>query len=470
MKQPGLKGKIKARFGFRSQPLWKEIIAITAPAFVELVMSTLFEMVDMMMVGGLGPAAIAAVGLTRQPFMLLLAIFAAVNIGTTTLVAWNVGAGNLKEARSVTRQSIVVNLLLGLLLSGVGVGCARPVVRFMGAGPDTMGMAVAYFQIVAGGLLFQAMAMGISAALRGAGETRIPMLYNVGSNLLNVFGNYVLIYGKFGFPRLEVAGAALSTTCARFLACLAGLAVLYCSRHTKISLRLKDDYRLYPQTVRKVFSIGMPAALEQFVLQSGIMMFARNVAGLGTLSFAAHQIGINISGLSFAPSMAFSIAATTLVGQSLGANEVTKAEKYAHTVHKMAVTVAGFAGLIFILFSHFFARLYTSDLTVAAMAGTILKIFALSLPGQSTQLTLAGALRGAGDTVYPLIACASGIWTFRVFGSYLFVHVFRWGLVGAWVAFVLDQYTRSTVIFLRFRSGEWKYARVRVGKGNGLSS
>lgn len=466
MKQLGLREKIQTRLSFRSQPLWKKIITITAPAFIELVMSTLFEMVDMIMVGGLGPAAIAAVGLTRQPFMLLLAIFAAVNIGTTTLVAWNVGGGNLDEARSVTRQIIGVNLLLGILMSAVGLCSARPIVRFMGAGPDTMETAVDYFRIVAGGLLFQAMTMGISAALRGAGETRIPMLYNVGCNLLNVFGNYVLIYGKFGFPRLEVAGAALSTTCARFLACTAGLCVLYFSRHTKIPLRFKDDYRLYPQTIKKVFSIGMPAALEQFVLQSGLMMFARTVSGLGTLSFAAHQIGININGLSFAPSMAFSIASTTLVGQSLGADEVPKAEKYAHTVHKMAVAVASFVGLMFILFSHSFARLYTSDLTVAAMAGTILKIFALSLPAQSTQLSLAGALRGAGDTVYPLIASALGIWIFRVVVAYIFVHVFHWGLIGAWVAFVLDQYTRSIVIFLRFRSGEWKYARVRVGKVN----
>ncbi|NLW55630.1 MAG: MATE family efflux transporter [Firmicutes bacterium] len=423
-------------------------------------------MIDMIMVGGLGPAAIASVGLTRQPFMLLMAVFAAVNIGTTTLVAWNVGGKNLNEARSVTRQIIVVNFFLGLFMSAIGVCSARPVARFMGAGPDTMEMAVDYFQIVAAGLLFQAMTMGITASLRGAGETRIPMVYNVGSNLLNVFGNYVLIYGKWGFPQLGVAGAALSTTIARLLACLAGLYVLYFSRHTKISLRLKDDYRLYPQTIKKVFSIGMPAALEQFVLQSGIMMFARTVSALGTLHFAAHQIGININGLSFAPSMAFSIASTALVGQSLGAGDVPKAEKYAHTVHKMAVAVASFVGLMYILFSHAFARLYTTDLAVAAMAGTILKIFALSLPGQSTQLSLAGALRGAGDTVYPLIASALGIWIFRVFVARIFVQVFQWGLIGAWAAFVLDQYTRSIIIFLRFRSGEWKYARARVGKVN----
>ncbi len=464
MKQPVLRAKIQAGLSFRSQPLWQEIITITAPAFIELVMSTLFEMVDMMMVGGLGPAAIAAVGLTRQPFMLLLAVFAAVNIGTTTLVAWNIGGKNINDACAVTRQTLVVNLLLGIIMSAVGFCSARPIVRFMGAGPDTMGMAVAYFRIVAGGLLFQAMTMGITASLRGAGETRIPMLYNVGSNLLNVFGNYVLIYGKLGFPQLGVAGAALSTSLSRLLACLAGLFVVYFLPQTKIKLRFKDNYRPNLALIRKIFQIGVPAALEQFVLQSGIMMFARTVSALGTLSFAAHQIGINISSLAFAPSMAFSVASTTLVGQSLGAGDVPRAERCAHTVHRIAVAVACFVGCLFILFSHSLARLYTSDLVVAGMAGTILKIFALSLPGQSTQFTLAGALRGAGDTVFPLFASASSIWLFRVLIAYIFVHVFNWGLIGAWVAFVLDQYTRSFLIFFRFTSGKWQYVRARVGK------
>ena len=110
------------------------------------------------------------------------------------------------------------------------------------------------------------------------------------------------------------------------------------------------------------------------------------------------------------------------------------------------------------------ARIYTKDLAVAAMAGTVLKIMALSQPGQSTQMSLAGALRGAGDTVYPLYASFVGIWVFRVAVAYIFVNVFHLGLVGAWMALVLDQYTRATIVYLRFRSGKWKYIRDK-GKG-----
>lgn len=443
-------------------PMWREMLRITWPAFIELVLSTLFGMIDMVMVGRLSPAAIAAVGLTNQPFMLLLAIFAAVNIGGTTMVAWSIGARDLSRAKRITRQVIVLNLVLGMIVGVLGVLAARPIVRFMGARPDTIELATSYYQIVAAGLVFQAVMMAVSACLRGAGETKIPMAYNVGSNLLNVFGNYVLIYGMWGFPRWGVAGAALSTSLARLLACFWALYVVYFSNYSVIKLKFKGNYLPDWEIIGKVFKIGLPSALEQFVLQSGLMLFAKIVSGLGTIGFAAHQIGLNISGLSFSPSMAFGVAATTLVGQSLGAGDLHKAEQYVRFIRKIAVATACLMGGIFILFSHPLARLYTADLVVAQMAGTVLKILALAQPGQSTQLTLAGALRGAGDTMYPLYASIIGIWMFRVGATFLFVNVFGWGLIGAWVALVLDQYIRSTVIYLRFRSGKWKHIKTRV--------
>lgn len=462
MERAASKGDCKCEDRQRTMPLWKEVIDITWPAFIELVMSTLFGMIDMIMVGQLRASAIAAVGLTNQPFMLLIAVFAALNVGTTTLVAWNVGAHDLKKARTVTRQALIIGLALGIAISIIGISSAKYIIIFMGAKPDTLVPATQYFQIVSAGLVFQVLTMAITAALRGAGETKIPMLYNVGSNLLNVFGNYVLIYGKLGFPRLEVAGAALSTSISRMVACLIGLYVLYFSRKTRLALTIKGDYRPNWSIIKQTFSIGIPAAVEQFLLQSGLMLFARTVSSLGTAIYAAHQIGLNINGLTFSPSQAFGVAATTLVGQSLGANDVKKAQQYANVVHHMAMAVACFVGIMFILFSHPIARLYTADLAVAAMAGTVLKIMALAQPGQSTQLSLAGALRGAGDTVYPLYASFFGIWIFRVVVAYVFVSIFGWGLIGAWVAMVMDQYTRSAIVYLRYRSGKWKYMKMRT--------
>ncbi|HZK34459.1 MAG TPA: MATE family efflux transporter [Bacillota bacterium] len=447
--------------------IWKTIIAITLPAFIELVMSTLFGMVDMVMVGQIegdvGKAGLAAIGLTNQPFFLLFAIFAAVNVGTTTLVAWSIGAGDRKKAKSVTRQILVINIVLGLILSLAGIFTAKYIIKFMGGNEDTLEIGTRYFQIISAGLIFQAVTAGITASLRGSGETKIPMLYNLGANFLNVIGNYALIYGKFGFPELGVEGAAVSTTISRFIACAFALYVLFSKRNiSRMSIPLKGSYKPNFPIIKQVFNIGLPAAVEQIIIQSGLMMFARTVSSLGTAEFAAHQIGLNINGLTFAPSMAFGVAATTLVGQSLGANEVENAERYSSLVHRMAIGVACFVGLMFLIFSHPMARIYTKDPEVAHMAGTVLKVVALAQLGMPSQLTLSGALRGAGDTMYPLYASAFGIWIVRVLIANVFVHIFGWGLIGAWVALVLDQYTRGGIIFLRYRSGKWKYMKSRT--------
>lgn len=448
------KRQVSVKDRIEAKRMFGEIISITWPAFIELTMSTLFGMVDMIMVGHLNHAAIAAVGLTNQPFMFLLAIFAAVNVGTTTIVAWSIGAHNPGKASIVAKQSLIINTILGVIISVAGVLLARPIILFMGAEADTIVDATVYFQIVAAGLAFQTISMGITAALRGAGETRIPMIYNIGSNLLNVFGNFVLIYGKLGFPRLGVVGAAISTSFSRLVACLLGIYVIY-SGKAVISVK-HTGYKPDKEITKQIFSIGIPSALEQFVIQGALIMFARAVSGLGTTVFAAHQIGLNISGLSFSPSTAFQVASTALVGQSLGAGDEEKAHKFADMTNHMAILVSCVMGLVFILFSHQLARLYTDEVHVTIMAGTVLKILAFAQPGQSTQLCLSGALRGAGDTMYPLYACLFSMWIFRVGLSYLFVYTFNWGLNGAWFALLIDQYIRAAIIYGRFRSGKWK--------------
>jgi len=436
---------------------------ITWPAFVELVLSALFGMVDLIMLGQTpdSATAIAAVGLTNNPMNLFLGVFAAVNVGTTTAVAWQIGAGRPDKARDIARHSLLLNLGLGLLVSSIGFFFASDIVTFMGADPLTLTPGTHYMQIVAAGLLPQAINLSVTASLRGVGLTRLPMAYNLLSNALNVVGNYILIYGKLGFPAMGVEGAAISTSLSRLVGCLVALYVLY-FRENPVRLPLGARFKFQIGTIRHILQIGTPAAMEQFVLQSGFVLFARTVSGLGTAVFAAHQIGLSICGMTFSPSQAFGVAATTLTGQNLGAGKPEEAHRKAEAVHLLALFCAAFVGLIFILFSHPLAMLYTNDLAVAGMAGTVLKIMAFAQPGQSTQLSLAGALRGAGDTRYPLYASVAGVWVFRVLVATLFVEVFHWGLNGAWFAILLDQYARAGVVYARYRSGLWLKKDLRT--------
>ncbi|MEW6723879.1 MAG: MATE family efflux transporter [Bacillota bacterium] len=435
------------------------VLALAGPALAELFLMTFVSMADMIMVSRLGPAATVSIGLTNQPTFLALAAFMALNVGSTALVARSVGAGQPERASDVARQTLMVTVFLAILVGLAGFLGAPYVLRFMGAEPEVLATGTSYFRITSVGLIFNTVAMALSAVLRGSGDTQTPMKVNIAANLINIVGNFLLINGIWFFPRWEVNGAGIATVFARFVACAGFLYVVYSGR-SNVRLSLSDRYRFDFDLLKRIFRIGINAMLEQFMLRGGQVMFARVVAGLGTVTYASHQIALNILALSFMPGQAFAIAATTLVGQSLGAKNSQRAEQCGYEARLLGMGVATTVALLFFFGGSWIARLYTSDPQVVAGTALALKIIALAQPSQSTQFILAGGLRGAGDTRWPLYSTAFGIWGVRVFLAYLLIQVFGLGLVGAWVAMTVDQITRSFIISYRFKQGHWKALKV----------
>jgi len=434
----------------------KRVWQLAWPAMVELLLSTLFSMVDMIMVGRISYQALTAVGLTNHPTMLALAVFQALNVGSTALVARFIGSGDIKNAKATVRQSMVLVTILGIVVSIAGYLLSPAIITFMRAEPDVYPMSVTYLQIVSLGWLFTTISLNVGAILRGSGDTMTPMRYNLLSNLLNVVGNYVLIFGKFGFPAMGVAGAALSTTLCRGVAAFLALRAIF-NKNRNIGVSLKDDYRIDKNLLERLISIGLPSAMEQFLLRLGQVFFSRAVAGLGTAVYAAHQTAINISSLTFTPGQAFGMAATTMVGQSLGAKHPDVAEKAGLVARRMGLIIALAIAIVLFFFGYDVALLYVDDPEVSRAAANALKILAIMQPMQSTQFILAGALRGAGDTRWPLYSTAIGIWGIRV----VLVHVFiAMGLMGAWVAQLCDQAFRAVFIYARYKSGAWKHSKV----------
>ena len=436
----------------------KYIWNLTLPALIELMLATLFNMVDLVMVGKVSTIALAAVGIANQPNMLILSVFQSLNVGTMALVARFTGTKDYKLRRTVLQQTLILSVLFGLVCSTLGYLYARKIAIFMGAEPDVIAPATSYFAITSLGALFVSITMGIGAALRGAGDTVTPMRYNVIANFLNVIGNYILIFGKFGFPALGVTGAALSTTLSRGIAAVLALYAIYRS-DSLYRLSIYKAFKINVPIIKRILNIGLPSGLEQLILRTGQIEFTRTVSGLGTTIFAAHQIGLNLMGLSFAPNQAFGMTATTLMGQSLGAGQPEAAEKFGLRTRRLGMLVAASVTTLFFFFGKYIARLYTDDLQVILLAAAALKILAVMQPLQSTQFILAGALRGAGDTRWPLYATMIGIWGIRVVFAKLFIGM-GFGLLGAWTANLLDQAFRSIVIYLRYNSGRWKTMKV----------
>jgi putative MATE family efflux protein len=436
-----------------------KVISLSLPALLNMFLISFVGIADMIMVGRLGPSAISAVGMVNQPNFLVISVFMALTVGTTALVARFVGAGDIKGAKNVARQSLIVSIFFGIGISIFLYIFAPQIERGMGAEPDVLVLGIAYMRIIAMGMTFNVISMIIGAILRGSGDMKTPLVADTVANLTNIIGNYILIFGKLGAPSLGVAGAGIATSISRFISMSILLYVLYNGK-TMVKLSLKDNYHLDWSIIRRVLNIGIPSAVEQFVLRSGRLAFVRIIAELGTVPFATHQIAMNIQSLSFMPGQAFSMAATTLVGQLLGARKPDIAEESARQTRLIGMMVAGVTAFVIFFFGRYLVMLYTDDTSIIEQGRVCLRIIAAIQPAQSTQFILAGALRGAGDTRFPLYSTMLGMWGMRVALSYLFVLVFKWGLTGAWLAIAFDQVIRAILIYTRFNSGKWKWMRV----------
>ena len=437
----------------------KIAMKLAVPSVAENLLMSLVGMMDMMMVSKIGPAAIAAVGATNQPIFFSTAVFQALNVGTTALVARLIGAGDHKQANEAARQTLVLVTILSVIISVIMFFLAEPILLFMKCEPDTMVYAMDYYRIVIVSLFFSMLTMAINAQVRGAGDTNTPMINNTAVNLINLVFNYLLINGVFGFPRLEVAGAAWATLLSRVVGMFMALYVVSTGKNN-ITIPWRDKFSFNWDIARRVAKVGMPSMIEQLFMRGGNLIYTTVVTGLGTTTYAAHLVAMNISQLSMSPGMGFGMAATTLVGQSLGAKRPDWAKECGWVTQKMSMTWAIPMTLLFFFGGEFVAKFYSDDPEVISMAVNVIRIVAFTQIPQISQFVLGGALRGAGDTKWPLISTFIGVWGFRVVLGFFLVNTMELGLNGAWLALAIDQLARSGIILYRYWSGKWTSIKV----------
>jgi len=438
------------------QNIW--ILAL--PLIAERLLQALVDAADMAMVGRVGAASVAAVGLSNQISMIATGFYDAVRVGTTTVVARRVGAGRTDEANKTLTQSLLVAVSLGLaafLLISVFSGQS---LFLMGAEKDVIAQGVPYFWWKGLSLLFEFVTMTFAAALRGSGDTRLPMYVGVVVNILNLCGNYLLIGGNFGFPRLEAQGAGVATAFARFSGMIM-IILLTARTPNPVRSFYKASFRPDRETLRSVLRVGLPASGERLTLRGAQILYTRAVAGLGTTAYAAHQIALRIESISLTIGFSFGATTTTLVGQYLGFGDREKAELAAQKCRKLASAAMGLAGAALFLGAPQVVRLFIpQDPTVVHLGSTILRIVAIAQPFMAINHVLAGGLRGAGDTAWVMYITGTSAWAVRVSLTYLFVTVFGFHLPGAWYAMVSDLIIRSILFQLRFRTGRWKQIAV----------
>ncbi|GIW43157.1 MAG: MATE family efflux transporter [Candidatus Binatia bacterium] len=438
--------------------LLRIIWTLAWPVIVTLLLESLVGLVDTLMVGRLGANAVAAVGVGAQILNSVSIAMTAVGTGTLALVARAVGAGQRDLAERVVAQSLLAAFVLSCLCILPVMIFAREIVGWFGVQPEVRELGAWFTRLVMLSIPQSAALFVIGSALRAAGDTRTPLWIGALVNIINVIGNYVLIFGVLGFPALGVRGSALATVVAFSVGMVFGLGLLFRGR---LTLRLEaDHFRPHIALILRVLRIGYPAAAEQLLMQVGFFIYLVFAAGYGTSAVAAYFIGVRILALSFLPGYGFAAAAAALVGQNLGAKQPQMARRSGWESNRMAVYLMSACGILIVALARPIASAFVDDPEV--IRDTVLFIWALgvSQPFMAIDFTLGGALRGAGDTRFPLLTVFVGFYGCRLGCAYMVSHVMHWDLQWLWFSLVGDYIARAVLKAWRFRSERWQQVVV----------
>lgn len=426
------------------------------PAILESFFAAFAGLVDSLMVSSLGSYAVAAVGLTTQPKFLGLSLFFAANVSISALVARRKGEGKREEANKLFATFLAFVLVMAVLLSVLLVICADPIIRFCGSEELTHDSAVQYFRIIMGGMIFNVIQMGVNSAQRGAGNTRITMRTNLVSNSVNILANYLLIEGHFGFPALGIRGAALATVLGTVVSSVMSILSVW-KKENFISIPMIFAQKIKPgmDALKNIIKVGYSVFAEQILMRVGFMLTAIMAADQGTAAMAAHQVGMNIMGLSFSFGDGLQATAVALIGYSLGAKQPEQAKEYGKTCRMIGGVISVVLAVAYFFGAGFLMRMFFEEEEIVSIGVSIMHVIIFVVVLQIAQVIYMGCLRGAGDTLYTAVASTVSVTLMRTLGSWFFGYVLGMGITGIWFGVVADQLSRFLFATFRFRQGKW---------------
>lgn len=442
----------------------KDIIKLAWPSITEQVLEMMVGMVSTIYMGRIGTDAVAAVGMVNMLMGFLQTVFSGLSIGTTVIIARVTGEGNKTEAKRALIQSIYMALVVGILLAVVGKTFSISILNLFFGGADikVFNIGLSYFEIILFNLPFFVLDIIVSGAMRGAGDTKTPMVITGGVNILNIILNTVLIFGVPGLniPALGVAGSAIAVTVSRIVGVTTRILVMYLRKGLKLNLSLRDDYSIRPELMKRIINIGVPGFIEQAIMQGGFLVVQIIIVSIGTVAMASYQIGVNINALAFFPIFGFAIANTTLVGQSLGEKDYEKAETYAYESLKITMIVGFVIGILMVIFAGQLSSIYSDDPAVIKESMGIVRTFGILEPMIAILNICSATLKASGDIKYVMATSFIGLWTFRVLASFGLNSWFEMGMIAVMVGIFLDFTARSSMYLVRMNRGKWKYLKV----------
>ncbi|MGG3452223.1 MATE family efflux transporter [Domibacillus aminovorans] len=434
------------------------ILLLAIPAMIENILQTVVGFVDTLFVAKLGLVEVTAVGIANAVLAVYMAIFMAIGVGASSLIAQSIGAGNIDKAKAVAKQSTFIAIIVGIFFGLITLFFTESLLNLMGAESQVISEGAVYLRIIGTPSIFISLMIIFGSILRASGNTRTPMNVAWWMNILHIVLDYLLIFGLGSEMGWGIAGAAWATVIVRVLGTLA---LYYYIRKSNVSFSLFDSSEsksLLPFIIR----LSTPATIERLIMRLGQVLYFGLIVVVGTETFAAHTIAANIETFSYMPGYGLAIAATTLVGQYVGAGRFKEAYHYGILTTGIAIAFMSIIGVFMFLFAPWLATWFTNDAAAIQMVTVALRIDAFAQPALAIGLVITGALQGAGDTKSPMYSTAIGMWLIRIVGIYVLGIYFKMGIAGIWIAIALDILIRA--IFL---SWIYRYLFRRLIQGGG---
>jgi MATE family, multidrug efflux pump len=403
--------------------------------------------------------AVAAVGIASTAAWIVLTVFFGVNIGVTALVARATGARDSRVASRTVGQGIWLGAIIGLAMIGLAIPLAHGIIALLGVSGTEADLAATYIRVYCLTMPAAGAASAMNAAMRGAGDARRPLMVMLVVNGANILASWTLMNGvpALGIPPIGVVGSAIGAATGWTLGCVLAVRLMRC-KHPRAPQLTRAALRPDLGIMGRVLRVGIPSAAELVVFQLGVLTFNRVVIGLGPVTYAANVTINTVDSIGTLPGFGFSVAATALVGQALGARDTHLAERSVWASLRPAVMVMIAVGMFEALIPHLLLGVFVADPTVLNAGDIAMRLSLLLMPASACSFVFNGALRGAGDTRFPVLVRAAGTWGLRLPVAALLIPL--WGLPGARLAMSLDFWTQAGLSYWRFRGGRWRSTHV----------
>lgn len=430
----------------------KSVLTLALPVTVSSLLQRTEGIVAVFLVGGLGAIPIAAVGLGQLLAFIATTLVSGLSVGSNVIIAQLWGAKRHRDAGEAARHFLGLSIAVSLALAALGMTLNHLAMELLGAESGVIALAIPYSTIIFLVIPFTVLLQVLSSILQGTGDTRTPMYAMILVNLLHIGIAYPLVYGYWGLPSLGVKGAAIAVGIAE------GIGVAFLWWRSRPILQQSTHLRV--DLIRTMWHVGAPVSGERIGQQAGILIYTKLVLLYGTVSYAAHQVGLSIESLSFLPGYGFAIAAATMVGQSIGAGKYTRAKLENWEANRLALVIMAGMGIVFFFFPYLLLRAFTTDEAVIELGTVFLKIVALLQIPLALTMVIAGSLRGAGDTRFIMGATMVGMWGVRVPMALIAALWLHLPVFYVWMAMIADWTVRMALLLWRYRSERWKAIRV----------